>query len=340
MRSNVKGMMKQAVRLCGSMAWYCSSAASGSFRCTAISASALRATIANAGARCGSESSASADAAAEVRRFVAPCDPLRESDRADHERVLCDGSRRSAYGGVLQPSDVGRAQVEVAELVLEQGPHRERARTARLGHGADVAHVAGRFPVALVNGQPGVVESRGGERPAVAKSLREREFGCGVGVNLFPLSPELISAQMIDRRALISVWSSPAWLASSIAFVPFSRHSCGWKCHTSTQAAFASVLRSSATSPCVRAIDSARSKARCASPWFGLDDSGVPAVLGEQLSRFTGIRGDELQRAGDELGEGGVSQSQREGDRAGRDADRPTDVANLFVVVEGTTQTA
>ena len=70
------------------------------------------------------------------------------------------GPGGDAHGCVLQPSDVRRTRVEVAELVLEQGLHRERSRIARLSHRADVAHLAGRFPIALVDGQPRVVETR------------------------------------------------------------------------------------------------------------------------------------------------------------------------------------
>jgi hypothetical protein len=71
---------------------------------------------------------------------------------------------------------------------------------------------------------------------------------------------------------------------------------------------------------------------------ISFDDSGVPAVLGEQLPCFVRVRGDDLQRASDQLGKIRVSQSEREGDWAGGHADRPTHVTDLCVVVEGTTQ--
>jgi hypothetical protein len=67
----------------------------------------------------------------------------------------------------------------------------------------------------------------------------------------------------------------------------------------------------------------------------GLDDSGVPTMLGEQPSCLVRIRRNEGQRMRDQLGEVRFTQSQRKGDRVGRHGDRSADVAGLGVVVEG-----
>ena len=145
---------------------------------------------------------------------------------------------------------------------------------------------------------------------------------------------------MIDRRALISVWSSPAWPASSIAFSSLLEAFLRMEMPHVHPGRICERPTLERPSPCVCAIDNARSKARCASLWSALTIPEYQPCWASScpVSRESG--GDELQTAGDELGEGGFSQSQREGNRAGRHADRPTDVANLVVVVEGTTQTA
>jgi hypothetical protein len=124
-----------------------------------------------------------------VEPRIAAGDPLGERDRAGHEDVLCDRSgRENALGRLLQPGDVRRTSVEIAELVLEQCSHRKGTRVSRLSARADIAHLAGGLPIAFVDGQPCVIESGRGKRPPVAEPLRESERRDGVGTDLLPLA--------------------------------------------------------------------------------------------------------------------------------------------------------
>jgi hypothetical protein len=123
-----------------------------------------------------------------VEALIVACNPRRKGDRPNHEHMLCYRSGRGTVRRFLQPCDVCRARLELTELVLEQCPHRKRTRIAGLSCRADVAHFARGLPVALVDGQAGVVESGGGKRPAVAEPLREGERRLGVGADLRPLA--------------------------------------------------------------------------------------------------------------------------------------------------------